>query len=113
LPNSTLTRTRPALVVAAGLALALTLTGLVATAVPAAAAVRPIGPGALDPWGVDKFDCTDGFGFSDPLLAGTYDVTVTATGSGGDVGASGPIADVVIKAPNVLTHLGRVKVTIQ
>jgi len=62
---------------------------------------------------IDKFDCTDGFGFSDPLLAGTYDVTVTATGSGGDVGASGPIADVVIKAPNVLTHLGRVKVTIQ
>lgn len=62
---------------------------------------------------IDKFDCAEGFGFSEPLLAGTYDVTVTATGSGGDVGRSAPIVDVKILAPNQLTHLGRVRVMIQ
>ena len=63
---------------------------------------------------VDKFTCTDGFGTSDVLPEDTYDVTVTASsGSGTDVGASGPIADVQIHAPNGLTHLGHVRIPVQ
>jgi len=61
---------------------------------------------------VDKFTCTDGFGTTDVLKAGAYDVTVTASTGSSDVGASAPIADQLIKAPNGLTHLGHVRIPI-
>jgi hypothetical protein len=66
--------------------------------------------------GVDKFDCDDGFGTTSVLQTGNYLVTVTATNTAGqDVGASGPIDNVVITAPNVapehgLTEIGVVEV---
>jgi len=63
----------------------------------------------------DKFDCADGFGTTDVLAADTYLVTVTATNTAGmDVGASGPIDNVLITAPDGpkqgLTSLGVVPV---
>ena len=61
---------------------------------------------------VDKFTCTDGFGTTSELPVGTYDVTVTASTGSSDVGASGPIADTPITAPNGLTHLGHVKINV-
>jgi hypothetical protein len=62
---------------------------------------------------IDKFTCADGFGTSEVLPVDTYDITVTASTGSSDVGASGPIADVPIHAPNVLTHLGHVKIPVQ
>jgi hypothetical protein len=62
---------------------------------------------------IDKFTCTDGFGISEVLPVDTYDITLTASTGSSDVGASGPIADVPIHAPNVLTHLGHVKIPVQ
>jgi hypothetical protein len=62
---------------------------------------------------IDKFTCEDGFGISEPLPADTYDVTVTASTASSDVGASDPIPDVAIRAPNGLTHLGHVKVFVR
>lgn len=59
---------------------------------------------------IDKFTCTDGFGTSDVLPVDTYDVTVTASTGSADVGASDPIPDVPIHAPNGLTHLGPVTI---
>jgi hypothetical protein len=64
---------------------------------------------------IDKFDCSDGFGTTDVLAADTYLVTVTATNTAGvDVGASGPIDNVLITPPNgsehALTSLGIVTV---
>jgi hypothetical protein len=67
---------------------------------------------------VDKFTCTDGFGISDPLPEDTYLVTVTAsTAPGSDIGASSPIDNVEITAPDGaqhgLTHLGVVDIPVQ
>lgn len=62
---------------------------------------------------IDKFTCTDGYGFSDVLPVDTYDITVTASTGSSDVGASGPQADVPIRAPNVVTHLGHVRIPVQ
>lgn len=61
---------------------------------------------------IDKFDCTRGFGTSDVLPEDTYDVTVTASTRTADIGASAPIADVLIAAPNGLTHLGHVRIPV-
>jgi hypothetical protein len=61
---------------------------------------------------VDKFTCTDGFGTTDVLPEDTYDVTVTASTGSSDLGASAPIANVDITAPNGLTHLGHVRIPI-
>jgi hypothetical protein len=66
---------------------------------------------------VDKFTCTDGFGVSDPLPEDTYLVTVTAsTAPGSDIGASSPIDNVVITAPDGpkhgLTHLGVINIPV-
>lgn len=61
-----------------------------------------------------KFDCTDGFGVSDPLQVDDYLVTVTASSAPGtDVGVSDPIDNVHITAPSGLTHLGVVKIPVQ
>lgn len=60
---------------------------------------------------VDKFSCDDGYGITSELPVGFYDVTVTVSSAPGmDIGASGPIADKEIRAPNGLTSLGRVKI---
>jgi len=61
---------------------------------------------------VDKFTCTDGFGTTDVLPEDTYDVTVTASTGSSDVGASAPIANVDITAPNGLAHLGHVRIPV-
>ncbi|HEX3759190.1 MAG TPA: hypothetical protein VHW23_10805 [Kofleriaceae bacterium] len=63
----------------------------------------------------DKFDCGDGFGTTAVLPAGEFLVTVTATDTAGtDVGASDPIDNVPISAPDgpqhALTSLGVVQV---
>lgn len=61
---------------------------------------------------IDKFDCTEGFGISDVLPEDTYDVTVTASSGSADLGASAPLPDVPIRAPNGLTHLGHVRIPV-
>jgi len=64
-----------------------------------------------------KFDCSDGYGFSEPLLEDTYLVTLTAGIPGMDVGASAPIDGVDVTAPDGpehgLTHIGVVKIPVQ
>jgi hypothetical protein len=64
-----------------------------------------------------KFDCSDGYGVSDPLPEDTYLVTLTAGVPGADVGVSGPIDNVDVTAPDGpehgLTHLGVVKIPVQ
>jgi hypothetical protein len=63
---------------------------------------------------VDKFPCDDGYGVTSELPVGLYLVTVSVSASAGnDIGASGPIPDKEIKAPNGLTSLGHVKITFQ
>lgn len=60
---------------------------------------------------LDKFPCDDGYGITEELPVGTYDVTVTVTSMPGtDIGASDPITDQPITAPNGLTSLGHVKI---
>jgi hypothetical protein len=62
---------------------------------------------------VDKFSCDDGYGITEELPVGTYDVTVTVSSMPGmDIGASDPIADQPITAPNGLTSLGHVKIIV-
>lgn len=62
---------------------------------------------------VDKFSCDDGYGITEELPVGVYDVTVTVTASPGvDLGASDPIPDQPITAPNGLTSLGHVKIIV-
>ena len=61
---------------------------------------------------VDKFTCEDGFGTTAELPVGLYDVTVTAENGSADIGASLPIANQPITAPNGLTHLGHVKIPV-
>jgi len=63
---------------------------------------------------VDKFSCDDGYGVTSELPVGLYLVTVTVSATeGNDIGASGPLPDKEIKAPNGLTSLGHVKITFQ
>jgi opacity protein-like surface antigen len=63
---------------------------------------------------VDKFPCDDGYGITEPLRAGLYDVTITVSSMPGmDIGASAPIPDKEITAPSGLTSLGHVKITFQ
>lgn len=62
---------------------------------------------------IDKFDCIEGYGTSDVLPEDFYDVTVTASTGSSDIGASAPIPDVEITAPNGLTHLGHVRIPVQ
>jgi len=63
------------------------------------------------------FDCSDGYGVSDPLPEDTYLVTLTAGVPGADVGVSGPIDNVDITAPDGpehgLTHLGVIPISVQ
>lgn len=60
---------------------------------------------------VDKFPCDDGFGITEELPVGFYDVTVTVSSAPGtDIGASDPIPNKQITAPSGLTHLGHVKI---
>jgi hypothetical protein len=59
----------------------------------------------------DKFPCDDGYGITEVLQRGFYDVTVTVTATPGvDIGASDPIPDKEITAPNGLTSLGHVRI---
>ena len=63
---------------------------------------------------VDKFSCDDGYGVTSELPVGLYDVTVTVSASpGNDLGASDPLPDKRITAPNGLTSLGHVKIIVQ
>jgi hypothetical protein len=60
---------------------------------------------------VDKFSCDDGYGITSELPTGFYDVTVTVSSAPGtDIGASGPLANKQITAPNGLTSLGHVQI---
>lgn len=60
---------------------------------------------------VDKFSCEDGYGITSELPVGFYDVTVTVSSMPGtDIGASDPIQDKEITAPNGLTSLGHVQI---
>ena len=61
---------------------------------------------------VDKFTCEDGFGVTSELPVGNYDVTVSADSGSADLGNSGPLANKPITAPNGLTHLGHVRITL-
>jgi hypothetical protein len=63
---------------------------------------------------VDKFTCTDGFGITEELPVGSYDVTVTASSAPGtDIGVSDPIPNQDITAPSGLTHLNVVRIPVQ
>jgi hypothetical protein len=63
---------------------------------------------------VDKFSCDDGYGITSELPVGFYDVTVTVSAApGDDLGASDPLPDKEITAPNGLTSLGHVKIIVQ
>lgn len=60
---------------------------------------------------VDKFSCDDGYGITEELPEGLYDVTVTVSSMPGtDIAHSDPIPDKEITAPNGLTSLGHVKI---
>jgi hypothetical protein len=61
---------------------------------------------------VDKFTCEDGFGTTAEVPVGLYDVTVTAENGSADIGASLPLANKPITAPNGLTHLGHVRIPV-
>ncbi len=63
---------------------------------------------------VDKFSCDDGYGITSELPVGLYDVTVTVSSMPGmDIGASAPIQNKEITAPNGLTSLGHVQIIFQ
>jgi hypothetical protein len=62
---------------------------------------------------VDKFSCDDGYGITSELPVGFYDVTVTVSSMPGtDIGASSPLPDKEITAPNGLTSLGHVQIIV-
>jgi hypothetical protein len=62
---------------------------------------------------IDKFSCDDGFGITEELPAGLYDVTVTVSSAPGmDIGASAPIQDQPITAPSGLTHLDHIDIIV-
>ncbi|MGN6109332.1 MAG: hypothetical protein ACTHU0_29765 [Kofleriaceae bacterium] len=60
---------------------------------------------------VDKFNCDDGYGVTDALIEGTYQLSIDAftdAGAGGRIGPSTNISNQVIRAPNKVTDLGTV-----
>lgn len=62
---------------------------------------------------VDKFSCDDFYGITSELPVDTYDVTVTVSAAdGSDIGASSPIPNQPITAPNGLTSLGHVQIIV-
>jgi len=61
---------------------------------------------------VDKFTCEDGFGTTDPLLAGSYTVSVDAENGSGAVGTAPTLTNKVITAPGGLTDLGHILIPI-
>ncbi|HEX2688381.1 MAG TPA: hypothetical protein VHN14_17240, partial [Kofleriaceae bacterium] len=61
---------------------------------------------------VDKFTCEDGFGITDELPVGSYDVTLTAENGSADIGASLPLASRPITAPSGLTDLGHIRLPV-
>jgi len=60
----------------------------------------------------DKFTCSDHFGTTDPILAGTYTVSVSATVNDIAVGTAPELTNRTIGAPNKLTDLGLVLIPI-
>lgn len=60
----------------------------------------------------DKFECDHYFGTTDPLLAGTYTVSVEATVSDQAVGVAPDLINKTIRSPNGLTDLGHVIIPI-
>lgn len=61
----------------------------------------------------DKFECEHGFGTTDPLLAGTYTVSVDAEVNNIAVGTAPALTNKVIRAPNGLTDLGHILIPIE
>lgn len=60
----------------------------------------------------DKFTCEDHFGTTDPLLAGTYTVTVDAEVNNASIGQAPTLTNKTIRAPNGLTDLGLIRIPI-
>jgi hypothetical protein len=60
----------------------------------------------------DKFQCEHHFGTTDPLLAGTYTVSVEATVNNQSVGNAPTLTNRVISSPNGLTDLGNIIIPI-
>ena len=60
----------------------------------------------------DKFQCEHHFGTTDPLLAGTYTVSVEATVNNQQVGSPVNLTNKVVSSPNGLTDLGNVVIPI-
>jgi len=60
----------------------------------------------------DKFTCTDHFGVTDGLLAGTYTVSIDAEKGGTGLGPPVNLTNKVITRPNGITDLGHILVPI-
>jgi hypothetical protein len=60
----------------------------------------------------DKFTCEHHYGTTDPLLAGTYTVSVEATVNDQHVGTAPSLTNKTIRSPNGLTDLGNIVIPI-
>jgi len=60
----------------------------------------------------DRFTCADHYGTTDGLVAGTYTVAISVDDAGGKIGEAETKTNQVIKAPNKLTDLGHVIITL-
>ena len=60
----------------------------------------------------DKFQCEHHFGTTDPLLAGTYTVSVEATVNDRSIGNAPTLTNKTISSPNGLTDLGNIVIPI-
>ena len=60
----------------------------------------------------DKFQCEHHFGTTDPLLAGTYTVSVEATVNNQSIGNAPTLTNKTISSPNGLTDLGNIVIPI-
>ncbi len=62
---------------------------------------------------IDLLECTAGSGFTAPLAAGSYTVSITAkTGASQTVGTATPLTGRTIDVPNVVTDLGTITIPI-
>lgn len=60
----------------------------------------------------DRFTCADHYGTTDGLLAGTYTVAISVDDATGKIGEAETKTNQVIEAPNKLTDLGHVIITL-
>jgi len=60
----------------------------------------------------DRFKCIEGFGVTDPVLAGAYTVSVAATLNNAAIGTAPTMTNRVVRSPNGLTDLGHILIPI-